>query len=211
MMIIRKMSILAAISTIFAGSVHAGACDYTPSRLAGKAATTVGTAIVGGSAVTGVGMQAAGYYTLVHAGSGLTMLGSTAAGASAAGTVGIIAGTGGAVGTIGAILMAPVTIVVGGLTIIGVGFYEGTCYFQVERVTDPYDVREIVESAVSKDDALSIVRTDNGDALKLTVSGEVVTYVLRNLYIADGQLKHRDWGPNTKLGPILYTSDAIED
>lgn len=203
-----RFAILATAVTVLAGSAHAEMCDYTPSNLVGKTATALGSAIAGSSAAAGVGLQAAGYYTLVHAGSGLTMLGSTAVGASAAGTVGIIAGTGGVIGTIGAILMAPVTIVVGGITLIGVGAFEGACYFQVERITDPYEVRAVIESVAVQDEAVSIVSTDDGDAMTLKVLGQTQTYLLRKLYIADGNLKHRDFGPNTNLGPILYTSGA---
>lgn len=193
-----------------AGEAHAEVCDYKPSSLVGKTATTVGTVIAGGATAAGVGLQAAGYYTLVHAGSGLTMLASTAAGASAAGTVGIIAGSGGVAGTVGAILMAPATLVIGGVAIIGVGAFEGACYFQVERITDPYEVRKIIESVALQDEAVSIVQTEDGDAMSLRILGETQTYLLRNLYIADGQLKYRDFGPNTNLGPILYTSEAKE-
>lgn len=197
-------------SCCFGSGVHASVCDYTPSSVAGKTATTISTALVGGSAAAGVGMQAAGYYTLVHAGSGLTMLGSTAAGASAAGTVGIIGGTAGLIGTAAAVLMAPITIVVGGITAIGIGAFEGVCYFKVERVTDPHEIRKIIESVASQDEAVLIVQTDDGDAMNLKVLGETETYLLRNLYIADGQLMHRDYGPNTNLGPILYASEPDE-
>jgi hypothetical protein len=204
-------STYAAIAIILAGNAHAEMCDYKPSNLIGGAATALGATITGGSAAAGVGMQAAGYYTLVHAGSGLTMLGSTAAGASAAGTVGIIAGSSGIAGTVGAILMAPATIVVGGIAIIGVGAFEGACYFQVERITDPYEVRRVVESVASADAAITIVPTDDGDAMALKVMGQTQTYLLRNLYIADGQLLNRNFGPNTNIGPILYTSEAITE
>jgi len=61
-------------------------------------------------ALTGAGMNAAGLYVIVNGVTGATMLGSTAVGTSAAGTVGIIAGTSGTIGAAGAILMAPVTI-----------------------------------------------------------------------------------------------------
>jgi len=199
------------IVSLLSTSANAEVCDYRPSTLAGKAVTAVGTSVVGGSVATGVGMQAAGYYTLVHAGSGLTMLGSTAAGASAAGTVGIIGGSAGFIGTAGAILMAPVTIVVGAVTVIGVGAFEGVCFFKVERVTDPYEVREIIESVVLQDDALNIVNTDQGDALKITVLGESSLYTLRKLYIADGELMYRDLGPNTRLGQVNYQAPVASE
>lgn len=199
-----RVSILVATLAI-ASEAHAEVCDYRPSSLVGKAATTIGTAISSAPTAARAGLQAAGYYTLVHAGSGLTMLGSTAAG-----TAEIIAGSGGVAGTVGAILMAPTTLVIGGVAIIGVGAFEGACYFQVERITDPYEVRKIIESVALEDEAVSIVQTEDGDAMSLRVLGETQTYLLRNLYIANGQLKYRDFGPNTNLGPILYTSEAKE-
>ncbi|WP_126623159.1 hypothetical protein [Oceaniglobus ichthyenteri] len=204
------VSTLVVASIAFASGACAGVCDYKPSSLVGKTTASVGTAIAGGGAAAGIGMKAAGYYTLVHAGSGLTMLGSTAAGVSGAGTVGIIAGTAGAAGTIGAILMAPVTVIVGGITLVGVGAFEGACYFSIERVTDPYKVREITENIALQDDTVSIVASDDGDALALTIADETELYLLRNLYIADGYLMHRDFGPNTNLGQVLFSSEPEE-
>ena len=75
----------ATIAMVFfsASQVYAEICDYRPSQLTGDAIT--GAAVAGGAAVAaaGVGAKAAGIYTLVHASSGLTMLASTAGGASA--------------------------------------------------------------------------------------------------------------------------------
>ncbi len=206
MKILRSYLALAGLC-LTAGTAQADVCDYTPSKLA---ATAIGTAAAGVTAATGVGMKVAGFYTLVNAGSGLTMIGSTAAGASAAGTVGIIAGTGGVAGTAASILMAPVTIAVGGIAVVGGGIFEGACYFQVVRVTDPYEVRKIIESIASEDATISIVATDDGDAMRLIVEDETNEYLLRNLYIADGLLKHRDFGPNTTIGPVLFTSNEPE-
>jgi hypothetical protein len=115
-------------------SATADVCDYRPSVMVGKGATSA--AVVAGA--SGAAAKAAGFYTLVHASSGLTMLGSTLAGASGAGTIGIIAGTGGVIGVIGAVLLAPVTIVVGGIAAVGVTGMEATCFFTDERITQ-YD------------------------------------------------------------------------
>lgn len=193
---------------LFANSVSADVCDYTPSKLLGNAATAVGTAVAAGGATAGLGMQAAGFYTLVHAGSGLTMLGSTAVGSSAAGTVGIIAGTGGVVGTVGAFLMAPVTIIVGGITVIGVGAYEGVCYFQIEKITDPEQVLEIVSSVAANDPSVRIEQSDLGPVMILSVDDVGERHLVEDLYIADGNLKLRSWGPDKSFGPILFTSEG---
>jgi hypothetical protein len=199
------------ICAICASGAEAEVCDYTPSKLVGGAMSTAAATMGGGAAVAGVGMKAAGYYTLVHASSGLTMLASTAAGASAAGTTGIIAGTGGVGATIASIAMAPITIAVGAITVIGVGTYEGLCYFQIERITDPYLVYGVVESISENDPAVSIETTEDGPRLTLALEEEQKSYMIRDLYIADGQLMHRDFAFNTKLGSVAFVLPAEED
>lgn len=203
----RTKALLAAATLTFASQANAAVCDYTMARLAAKTSALV----AGGTVAAGAGMQAAGFYTLVHAGSGLTMLGSTLAGTSAAGTIGIIGGSGGIIGSVGAFLMAPITLIIGGIAVVGVGSYEGYCYFQVDRITDPYKVRKIIESVAEHDDTVSIVATDEGDTMALKVQDETKTYLLRNLYIADGQLIHSDWGPNTNLGPVAFTTKELPE
>jgi len=196
-----KTALLAAATIAAATQATAAACDYTMSKLAGKT-----VAAVKGSN-TGAALQSAGYYTLAHAGSGISFLGTTTAGASIA--TGLAGGASGLLGTVSAIVMAPATLVIGGIAIVGVGSFEGYCYFQVHRITDPYEVRNIIESVAEHDDAVSIVATDDGDAMALQSEGKTKTYLLRKLYIADGQLKHRDLGPNTNLGPVAFTSKEI--
>ena len=101
----------------------ADVCDYRPSQLIGGAGAGALGAVGAGTAAAGLGAQAAGFYTLTHAVTGLTMLGSTAGGASAAGTVGIMGGTAGLVGSIAAVILAPATIVAGAVLGAGVSIY----------------------------------------------------------------------------------------
>lgn len=77
----------------------ANVCDHKPTKVIGG--------IAGSAAAIGIGMKAAGLYVFPHA-AGMAMLGSTAAGSSAAGTVGIIGGTAGVIGSTGAVLMSPI-------------------------------------------------------------------------------------------------------
>lgn len=56
------------------------------------------------------------------------MLGSTMAGSSAAGTVGIIGGTGAGIGAAAAAAMSPAVITVGTLALAGSAAFEGVCY-----------------------------------------------------------------------------------
>ena len=111
-------------------------CDYTPSQYIGSKATMAveGAAVV--TATTGVGLKVAGFYTITHATSGAVMIGSTAAGASAAGTTGIIASTTGLLGTAGAFILSPFVIIPAAIVAIGVGTYEGVCYFSSDKILE---------------------------------------------------------------------------
>lgn len=204
MPVLYRLFSLAAAACIVSSPALAAVCDYKPSKLASEMVSTAAATVGGSAAAAGVGMKAAGYYTLVHSTSGLTMLGSTAAGASAAGTTGIIAGSAGAGAAIISVLMAPVTIVAGAVTVIAVGGFEGVCYFQIERVDDPFQVRRIIESIAANDAAVSIVETDDGPIMVLDSEEGQESYLIRNLYVADGELMHRDWMWNTNLGPVAY-------
>lgn len=113
-------------------SAFADFCDYTPSKIiGGKKGAAVSSAVATGAtatAIAGAGLKAAGFYILPHAVTGATMLGSTAGGASAAGTVGIMGGTAGAIGTVSGALMSPVVIIPAAVVATGITAYEGGCY-----------------------------------------------------------------------------------
>jgi hypothetical protein len=135
------------------------------------------------------------------------MIGSTAIGGSAAGTVGIMAGTGGVAGSVAAVLMAPITIVVAGVTAVGVASYEGACFFQDERITDYDKVLEVMSNMAANSDPSSFMLTEeNGKkAIKLAEGdGEKRTYFVEDLYIVNGILMNRDWFKNTKIGRVSY-------
>ncbi len=124
----KKLAITLALSGFLAQTAVAGVCDYRPSLLIGGTSTTVAAGGAGATAATGIGLKAAGIYTITHATTGAAMLGSTAAGTSAAGTIGIIAGSAGFFGTAGAVLMSPFVIIPTAVAAVGVGAYEGGCY-----------------------------------------------------------------------------------
>ena len=201
------------------GSV--AACGYRPSNLIGGAGTGAAATAATATAAAGVGAKAAGFYTFTHAVTGATMLGSTAGGASAAGTVGIMGGTAGAVGTIGAVLLAPVTIVAGAVIGGGTAVFEGACYFAIDRLDDPELIMAVVENLALQSDAnyFELVQEANGAATiyvatKVEANGKVMErtkYSVDKLYIEDGVLKHKDWGPNTQLGKVGYVLGSLSD
>ncbi|CUH35871.1 hypothetical protein JSE7799_01160 [Jannaschia seosinensis] len=210
-----KGAALVAAFFLPASMSQAKICDYKPSRLIGGATSAIVGGAVSATASAGVVTNALGYYTLVHATSGLTMLGSTAAGSSAAGTVGIIAGTGGVIGSALAFVTAPATIVVGAVTAVALGGYEGACYFKVERVTDRKAIVAIVENMAQRaePDYFRLISPRGLDERFLVVrdvtNPEIVNrYDVDKLYIADGVLKHRDSFMNTTIGKVLFIDEA---
>lgn len=199
------------ITMMLAPTAEAETCDYRPSRILGG---TASSAVIGGGlgvgAATGTA-SALGIYTLVNAGSGLTMLGSTMAGASGAGTIGIIAGTGGAVGTAGAVILNPFVWVPAAIIGVGGGGFEAACAFLVdERITEYDDVLAIMRSFATHADPKYFQLVENAIPAFIRIStgdGKWVRYNIEDLYIVDGMLKHRDWGPNTQIGRVVLLSD----
>jgi len=216
MMKITPVLILSAVTTLGTSSAYADVCDYRPSQVLGSATTATAAIITGGGATVGAGAKLAGVYTLVNASSGLTMVGGTWAGASAAGTAGILAGTGGVIGSVVAFVTAPVTIVVGAVTAAGIGAFEGACFFTDTRITDydevnaivrdiavtaPNDLYRYIPGQPSEQDDVIQVRDPDSPEVRYD------EYRVENLYIVNGVLKHRDWGPNTTIGLIAHIQD----
>jgi hypothetical protein len=125
----RSFAAFALVVASVVPNAQAAVCDHTPSKYVGAGLTGAGAALAGATAAAGTAAKAAGFYTLTHAVTGAAMLGSTAGGVSAAGTVGIMGGTAGAVGTTAAVLMSPFVIVPAAAVAVGVATYEGACYF----------------------------------------------------------------------------------
>jgi len=195
------------------------ACVYRPSNLIGGAGTgaaaTAGTA----TAAAGLATKAAGFYTLTHAVTGATMLGSTAGGVSAAGTVGIMGGTAGAIGTAASVIMAPATIIAG-VAIAGVTLgFEGACYFSIETLDDPELIMEILENLAIHSDKeyFELIKNKDGTAsiyvaTEIDINGKVMErtkYSVSDLYIEDGIIKNSDWGPNSVIGKVGYVSGEL--
>lgn len=215
MMKVSALAVFVAANLSFSGNMaNAGACDYRPSQLIGGSGAGVVATTGLGTAAAGIAAKGAGSYTLTHAITGATMLGSTAGGASAAGTVGIMGGTAGLVGTAAGVLMAPATIIAGAVTAVGVGGYEGVCYFYDERVTDYTEVTRILESiAVNADPAylrLEIDSMNRESAVLVLSDGAEITqrYSVEDLYVVNGVLKHRDWGLNTVIGNVGFIAQS---
>ncbi|MGJ8596036.1 hypothetical protein [Sulfitobacter sp.] len=178
---------------------------------------TAATAVVAvGGAGASVGpatMALGGLYFFPHAASGSVMLGSTLAGASGAGTVGIIGGSGFAAGVL-AFLTAPITLLVAAGTAVTVGGLEAGCYFVDEQITEEEEVFAILKQAAltSNEDNFKLIEagyrytaTEVETVNRVRIPDEFGTYQfyeVEKLYIVNGELRHRDWLINTPLGNI---------
>lgn len=205
-----KKSVLRIATAMIAIALSSGAysevCDYRLSSLVGGGVTaTVGAT----SLLAGKGMTAMGYYTLTHAVTGATMLGSTLAGSSGAGTIGIIAGTGTGAGAVGAALMSSIGIVIGVVVAGSLAGSEVYCYFQDERITDYDEVLLLMKGLAANADPASFeIREPNDEAtqrasvLMTDAEGVTTQYWVGNLYINNGKLRNRDWFWNTVIGNV---------
>ncbi|WP_353471528.1 hypothetical protein PVT71_09420 [Salipiger sp. H15] len=192
-----------------ATSLSAAICDYRPSRLVGDTVTGAAAAATGAvAAATGVQQGQGGFYTLVNATSGLTLLGGKLA--ASGGAAGLLEGGGAAA----AAAMANPMVWVPAL-ILGAGGagYEATCaYFVDERITDYDSVLMIMRDFEAHSDP-RFFRLEE-DTLNPFIeihdeAGTRATYRVQDLYIVDGMLKHRSWGPNRKIGRVVFVpSDA---
>lgn len=211
----KMLKIAISFLALSVGSISsAEVCDYRPSELVGVGTTaSVGTAAAG-VATVGAVAKVAGFYTLTHAVTGATMLGSTAGGISAAGTVGIMGGTAGVIGTMAAVITAPVTIIAAVVVGTGIAIYEGSCYFADERITD-YDqvlgiIRGVAASAEPEYFKLHPeAKDENAPRIEIYNGEQWDTYELENLYIVNGLLMHRDWGKNTTIGRVGIGFDTV--
>ena len=140
------------------------------------------------------------------------MLGSTLAGASGAGTVGIIGGSGFAASVL-AVFTAPITLLVAGGTAVTVGGLEAGCYFVDERITEEQEVLAILRqvSLTANEDYFKLFDVSDDEAAETgavsrvripDVDGRYQFYEVENLYIVNGELLHRDWFFDTSLGNI---------
>ncbi len=182
---------------------EAGLCDYKPSILAGAAVQKAGEAGKALAPVAREGARAAGQWMLMHPGQSVSLISGAAGTAS-----GTAAGAGGVAATVTSIVTAPVTLAVGAVTFAAAGGYEGACYFKVDRVTDAEAVRAIIDNITLTDPLVWTRNTNKGPVMVLAGPEGETVYPIRQLYIADGVLKVRNWGLNATLGPVAFVEPA---
>ena len=218
--------ILFAALMLSGQAAAADLCDFRPSVLAGKAGQAAKATAGAVATVATEGVRAVGVYTLENPVSGVSMISTGVSSAAAAGSS-VAAGAGGALTTAGAIATAPVTIAVAGLTAVALGSYEGVCYFRQERITDYDEILYIVANLSANSDPTMFRLIPDGteyvtlkgrnaiaseDKVRIAATGVgPFIFDVKNLYITDGVLMHRDAGRNTVIGNVaLQVVDVPE-
>ena len=207
------LGVSAALLISAATSAHSAICDWRLSQLVNPETATAVIAGSSGGAVAGpAAMALGGLYFFPHATSGTLMLGSTLAGASGAGTVGIIGGSGFAASVL-AVLTAPITLILAAGTTITVGGLEAGCYFADERITEEEKVMEILRlvSVTANEEIFKLFEVSREEAAETGTHSRIRLsdgqggyrfFAIEDLYIVNGELLHRDRFLNTRLGNI---------
>lgn len=180
-------------------------CEYRLSSLLGTTAATGVGAVSRTLAVSPLAFEGAGFYLIAHSTSGAIMIGSTAAGTSAAGTVGIIGGTGSGLGAAVAVVTSPFVTVPAAVAALATAGLEVGCYFQDERIDDPVMIYTLLQSIVAGAPATQIGLFILSNEIWLRVADETGTqqvFRVRDLYLVNGELMHRDWFTNSSLGYV---------
>lgn len=209
--------ILLASLLVAAPYVQADVCDFRPSVLVSKAGQAAKATAGSIALATSQTVRAVGVYTLENPVSGLSMISTGVNSAAAAGSS-VAAGASGAMTTATAIVTAPVTITVAGLTAVALGSYEGACYLRQERITDYDEIRYIVSNLSANSDPTMFRLIPKGaeyvtlkgrnalageDKVRIAAAGVgPFLFDVKNLYIVDGVLMHRDAGRNTVIGNV---------
>jgi hypothetical protein len=202
-------TLLAALALIVASPAVAGPCSYRPSELL-RSGTEVATAP--GVQETAGGLVQ-GFFTLTNTATGASLLGGT----TATGALGQIGSAATAIGSGAATaLAAPGAAIAGAAAALGIGAYEGLCYFTDDRITEYDAVLAVMNGiAASADPAFFYVEQGTpGEEAAIAFLGDgtgaATGYPVRNLYIVNGVLMHRDRGFNTALGDVGFAATQEE-
>jgi len=202
-----RFLVLLAAGNLIASAAAARVCDYRPTEVlrSDMASSVVSDVREGASGLVG------GIFTLTNTVTGASLLGGNAG----AGALGQIGGAATAVGnSAAAVLSAPGAVVAGAVAAVGIGAYEGLCFFRDERITGYDDVLSVMRAiATSADPAYFRVEEGPVGQREATVligngSGRSDTYAVRKLYIVNGVLMHREWGLNRELGDVGFAAYA---
>lgn len=207
-----RLGLALAAFLLLPGAVLADACTHRPSELV-RSGTETAVAGVRGAAA-GIASRAEGAFTFTNAMTGMTMLSSNAGSTGVLGQIGSAAGAIG--GAAASVIAAPATVAAGAVAAVGLGAYEGWCYFRDERITDYDEVLALMQAIAASADPTHF-RIEGGDGRRdaqvviADGQGGESRHDVRRLYIVNGDLMSRDWGRNSALGHVGYATRAVTE
>ena len=205
--------VIAAVGLIAPTHAAAAVCDFRLSRiLSAERATALLASGASGATIGSAAVTLGGLYFFPDTPPQTLLLGSTLAGATASGTMGLVGGSGFATSVL-SVLSAPVTIAGAAGAALIVGGMEAGCYLADERITDPDAVLAILSTvaATANEDLFKLyvvpddVAAETGDRSRVRIpdaDGTFRFYDVADLYISAGKLMHRDRFRDTNLGNI---------
>ncbi|MCB1388054.1 MAG: hypothetical protein KDK12_02705 [Rhodobacteraceae bacterium] len=194
---------LTLVLALTATAARADLCDYRLSQMVERRGSPAIEAARAANAAPGD--QGPVLYLMVNPRTGQTSLGATGAGTP---DDGFLTRTARLLGSAVAIVSSNSAIATAGGAVAGAGL-EAVCFFRDERITDydevlavlrvvdesmPPDLFALIEPGESRRDA--VVRLSRNDGY------DMAEYAVDDLYIVNGQLRHRDWGLNDVVGDI---------
>ncbi len=206
-----RYAIMLAAVAAFSGAAgpasSQGFCKHRPSEvLRGE---FVGSVASGArSAASSLASRAGGALTLTNTVTGASLLGSNAA----AGTIAQIGSAASNAAT--GVAAVPGIAVAGATAAIGLGAYEGVCFFRDERITDHDEVLGVLNTISAFADPAYFRVEHRGvdrdtDVLVLEdVSGERNEYAVQKLRIVNGVLWHRQRGRDVAIGDVGFATLA---
>ncbi|WP_323037933.1 hypothetical protein [Pararhodobacter sp.] len=147
-------------------------------------------------------------FVMFNPSTGETRVGSTDAGRQGNADDGFVARTARVLGAAVAVVAGDSPLVTAGGAVLGAGL-EAACFLRDDRVSDydevlevlravdasmPPDLFALIEPGESRRDAYVLLSRNDGYDLS--------EYQVRDLYIVNGQLRHRNWGVNDIVGDI---------
>ena len=184
-----------------AGAARADLCDYRLSQLVERGASS---AIEAARAAVPQ-QEGPVLYLMVNPRTGQTSVGATGAGTP---DDGILTRTARLFGSAIAVVSSSSPLAQAGSTALGAGL-EAVCFFRDERITSYDDVLGVLRAvdATMPPDLFALIepgveRRDTFVRLNRNDGYDRVEYPVRDLYIVNGQLRHRDWGLNNVVGDI---------
>ena len=190
---------------VLPSSALANWCDY---RLSNALPRTQSPAVEAARSDAGIAQDEGVVYIMVNPRTLRTQVGATQEGSADSRDDGFVLRMARVVGAAVAVVAGDSALTTAGSAVLGAGL-ETVCFLRDERITEYDDVLAVmrVVDASMPPDLFALIepgerRRDAYVRLSRNDGYEPSEYRVRDLYIVNGQLRHRDWGLNDVVGDL---------